>query len=49
MAIPTRLEVLLHSRKSAAAGPVDEISGSAVNAPRRSALVDRFVAMARVI
>src|SRR5690348_11402751 len=50
MAIPTRLEVLLHNRKSAAAGPVDEIvSGSAVNAPRRRVPVNLFVATARFI
>ena len=50
MAMPTRLDVLLHSRKSAAAGPVDEmVSGRAANtlatsAPRNlCAMINRLI------
>src|SRR5262249_57728471 len=48
--MPTRLGVLLHRRKSAAAGPVDEmVSASAANALANSAPPNLFVAMTRLI
>src|ERR1700720_2537748 len=50
MAMPTRLDVLLHRRKSAAAGPVDEmVSGSAAIALANSAPRDLFTTMTRLI
>src|SRR5689334_7817982 len=48
MAMPTRLDVLLHSRKSAAAGPVDAmVSGRAANALATSA--PRTLCLTRLI
>src|SRR5215471_20922546 len=48
--MPTRLGVLLHRRKSAAAGPVDKmVSGSAANALANSAPPNLFAAMTRLI
>ena len=50
MAMPTRLEVLLQRRKSAAAGPVDEmVSGSAANALAKSVPRNLFATMIRLI
>ena len=48
--MPTRLGVLLHRRKSAAAGPADEmLSGNAANALASSVPPNLFVAMVRLI
>src|SRR5215469_9289129 len=49
MAMPTRLDVLLHKRKSAAAGPVDMVSGSAANALAKSAPRNQFATITRLI
>src|SRR6516165_7275803 len=50
MAMPTRLDVLLHSRKSAAAGAVDEMmSGSAATALAKSPPRTRFATITRLI
>src|SRR4029077_11492452 len=50
MAMPTRLDVLLHRRKSAAAGPADEmVSGSAAIALANSAPRNLFATMTRLI
>src|SRR6516162_9097352 len=49
MAMPTRLDVLLHKRKSAAAGPVDTVSGSAANALAKSAPRNQFATITRLI
>src|SRR5262249_36794216 len=50
MAMPTRLEVLLHRRKSAAAGPVDKmVSGSAATALANSAPRTLFATMTWLI
>src|SRR5690242_2941194 len=50
MAMPTRLGVLLHRRKSAAAGPVEEMmSGSAAIELASSAPPNLFATMGRLI
>src|SRR5215472_8842233 len=50
MAMPTRLDVLLHRRKSAAAGPVDKrVSGRAANTLANSATLNLFATMPRLI
>src|SRR5579872_1447713 len=48
--MPTRLDVLLHRRKSAAAGPVDKVvSGRAANRLANSAPRDRYATMVWLI